>query len=95
MGSQFGQDTFKQAMLERIIGESERAGIDLYQGIEETMEVLSHLMCSAFRRDEALKKLYERAKNDAKDELITRLNQHVGSPNAPDNSSSKPSTRRR
>jgi hypothetical protein len=95
MGSQFGQGSFKQAMLDWMLSEGERAGIDLYQSIEEMMEVLSHLMCSAYRRDEALKKMYEQARNDAKAEIVSKLNQWSGPTDAPDNSGGKPSPRRR
>jgi hypothetical protein len=95
MGSQFGQGSFKQEMLDRIISECETFDYDLFRGIEETMEVLSHLMCSAYRRDEALKKMYEQARLAAKAEIVAQLNQWSGPTDEPDNSGGKPSTRRR
>lgn len=73
MSSFFGYDTFKQRILDHIIYECEQAGIDTFQGVEETMEVVSHLASSAFRRDEALKRLYEQAKEDARRELVAKL----------------------
>lgn len=73
MGSTFGVDTFKQRLLEFIIDESEAAGYDLITGIQETMEVVSHLSLTAFHRDKALAKMYAKAKLDAQNELIAKI----------------------
>ena len=73
MGSFFGHGSFKQRLLEHIIDECESEGFDMFRGAEETMEVVSHLASIAFRRDVAIKELYEKAKSDAMNELIAKL----------------------
>jgi hypothetical protein len=73
MGSTFGDGTFKQRLLEHIMDECEQEGYDLFRGAEETMEVVSHLTSVAFRRDKALKEMYEQAKEAARRELMAKL----------------------
>ncbi len=73
MSSDFGYGTFKQRLLDYIVDECRDEGYDLFRGIEEVMEVVSYLSGIAFQRDEALKKIYEKAKEDARRELIEKL----------------------
>lgn len=71
--STFGDGTFKQELKDVIIELANTHKLDMFSAIEASMEVLSHLMINAFRKDEALKELYERAKSDAKAELVQKL----------------------
>ena len=71
--SQFGYGTFKQDLLEYIERESKQHGIDTFDAIGEVSEVLSYLALNAWYRDEALSNLYEKAKSDARQELINKI----------------------
>jgi hypothetical protein len=71
--SAFGDGSFKQRLLDHIISECEDEGIDLLYGVEAAMEVVTHLATEAYRRDAGLKAIYERAKRDAREELLSKL----------------------
>jgi hypothetical protein len=72
--STFGDRTFKQEVLDFIIDEAKTHNLDLLQAIEGVMDVVSHISLTAFRKDAALARIYERAKEDAKSELMKKMN---------------------
>lgn len=72
--SQFGDRTFKQEVLEFIVDEAKTHNLDLFQAVEGVMDVVSHLALTAFRKDAALARMYERAKEEAKAELMKKMN---------------------
>jgi len=79
--SVFGQGTFRQRLLEHIIDECARDAMDLFEGVEATMEVVSEIARTASRRDDSIKKLYAQARADARQELVAKLNEaHDGPP---------------
>lgn len=71
--STFGDRTFRQEVLEYIQDEAKIHNLDHFQAVEALMEVVSCLVINAFRRDEALAKMYQDAKEAAKKELIARM----------------------
>ena len=73
--SHFGYNTFEQNLLEHIIEACEDQEIDLLEGVERSMKVISHLSGIAFDRDKALNAMYEQAKQSAKSELIKKMNE--------------------
>jgi predicted house-cleaning noncanonical NTP pyrophosphatase (MazG superfamily) len=72
--SQFGHGSFKQNLLEHLLETAEDRQIDLLYTIEQVMEVVSHLASIAYKKDNAVKEIYEQAKEDAKRELLAKIN---------------------
>ena len=68
-----GNVDFKEQLLDWITDQCENQRIDSLQAIEDVLEVVSHLALNAHRRDVYIRGLYERAKQDAKEEMMDRL----------------------
>ena len=76
MGNQVfssGNVDFKEGLLAWIKMESGARRIDSLQAIEDVLEVISHMALNAHLRDSAIRTIYEKAKADAKEELMSRL----------------------
>lgn len=69
----FGDDTFKQRVLDYILDQVEIDGIDSLVAVEHVLEVVSHLISSAFRREDEIGRIYKMAKEDALAELMKKL----------------------
>lgn len=70
----FGYGTFKQSLLEHIEWEVKHENIDAFEAVQEVTEVLAYMANNAYRRDDALKVMFEQAKQAAKEELLSELN---------------------
>jgi hypothetical protein len=68
-----GNVDFKEGLLEWITEQCDERRIDSLQAIEDVLEVVSHLARHAHRRDAAIRNLYEQAKRDAREELVSQL----------------------
>jgi len=74
----FGNVDFKEDLLQFITERSEESGMDSLQAIEDVLEVVSHMGLHAHRRDSAIKEIYDRAKRDAKKEIMLLMNNQLG-----------------
>ena len=71
--SAFGDNTFKQQILEEIEFRIDEHKIRRSEAVAEVAEVLTWLSRTAFNWDEAIKRIYEEAKEEAKRELQQKL----------------------
>lgn len=72
--SEFGYDTFKQDLLDEINYKADQYKMDRLETISEVLEVVSYLARHAFSKDEALEKMKEWAYEEAKRDILAKLN---------------------
>ncbi len=71
--SWFGDGTFKQVILDEIRYHERAYGMRRHAACAAVAEVLTHLCETAFSEDEALAEAREQGRQEAKAELIKRL----------------------
>ena len=71
--STFGNDSFKQQILDEIEFRIDEHKIKKSEAVAEVAEVLAWLSRSAFNRDEEIKRVRAEAKEEAKRELQQKL----------------------
>lgn len=71
--SWFGDGSFKQDLLDEIESLIETHNMKKPEAVSEIAEVLAHVACTAFNRDEQMMRVREEAKAEAKRELKARL----------------------
>lgn len=72
--SWFGDGTFKQDVLDAIEDARENFGMTKPDAVQDVAEVLAYLAGSAFNRDEEIERVRAEAYEQAKRDLVSKIN---------------------
>ena len=71
--SAFGDGTFKQRILDFVKSECEDFNYDYFDAIGALTDIITELAATAYVKDKSLARLYQQAKEQARDELLAKL----------------------
>lgn len=72
--SMWGDNDWRQRVIDDVEFCMETEGFDTIVAVQGLIDIAQHMMSRAYRRDDVIKGIYEKAKEDAKHELSRKMN---------------------